>query len=228
MNEQINRADINVAVRPRLAAPASERSVPLWPAGQLFQASKRLFDVLIAIFALPLVALTGLILLLLNPFWNPGPIFFLQTRMGRGCRPFRAVKFRSMRPTSQIMRGPDDPVEADRITSLGRWLRRSRIDELPQILNVLMGQMSVIGPRPDYWDHATHYLDTIPGYRQRHLVRPGITGLAQVDGGYAEGVDATYEKTRHDLRYIRGASLGTELYVLWRTIVVVLTGSGAR
>jgi lipopolysaccharide/colanic/teichoic acid biosynthesis glycosyltransferase len=88
--------------------------------------------------------------------------------------------------------------------------------------------MSLIGPRPDYWDHATHYLDFIPAYRQRHMVRPGITGLAQVDGGYAEGVDATVKKTRHDLRYIRGSGIAMELYVLWRTIYVVCTGFGAR
>jgi len=133
-----------------------------------------------------------------------------------------------MRPVHRILRGPDDPLEADRITRLGQLLRRSRIDELPQFLNVLAGHMSFIGPRPDYWDHAKHYLDTIPGYRQRHVVRPGITGLAQVDGGYAEGVDATVLKTRHDLRYIRGNGLAMELYVLWRTIYVVFTGFGAR
>jgi lipopolysaccharide/colanic/teichoic acid biosynthesis glycosyltransferase len=148
--------------------------------------------------------------------------------MGRDCRPFRAVKFRSMRPVHRIQRGPNDPLESDRITPLGRFLRRSRIDELPQFLNVLAGHMSVIGPRPDYWDHAQHYLDTIPGYRLRHTVRPGITGLAQVDGGYAEGIDATVQKTSHDLRYIRSRGLRMELYVILRTILVLLTGFGAR
>jgi lipopolysaccharide/colanic/teichoic acid biosynthesis glycosyltransferase len=133
-----------------------------------------------------------------------------------------------MRPSHQIMRGPDDPLEAERITSVGRVLRRTRIDELPQFLNVIAGHMSLVGPRPDYWDHATHYLDFIPGYRQRHDVLPGITGLAQVDGGYAEGINATVEKTRHDLRYIRGSGMAMEFYVLWRTIHVVLTGFGAR
>jgi lipopolysaccharide/colanic/teichoic acid biosynthesis glycosyltransferase len=88
--------------------------------------------------------------------------------------------------------------------------------------------MSLIGPRPDYWDHATYYLNTIPTYRQRHSVRPGIIGLAQVDGGYAEGVDATVEKTKCDLHYIRGIGVAIEFYVLWRTIYVVLTGFGAR
>jgi len=194
----------------------------------IFRTTKRSFDIVVAIAALPLILLTALVLMVINPIWNAGPLFFLQTRMGQSCRPFRAVKFRTMHPAHEIMRGPDDPLEADRITPLGQFLRRLRIDELPQFINVLLGHMSLIGPRPDYWDHATHYLDFIPGYRQRHEVRPGITGLAQVDGGYAEGVNATVDKTRHDLRYIRGSGIAMELYVLWRTIYVVLTGFGAR
>jgi len=190
--------------------------------------AKRGFDILVAVAALPTIAAIGLIILVLNPIWNPGPLFYLQTRMGRDCRPFRAVKFRTMRPAPSISRGPDDPLESDRITPLGQLLRRTRFDESPQFLNVLAGDMSIVGPRPDYWDHALHYLDTIPGYRQRHSVRPGITGLAQVDAGYAEGVGATVEKTRHDLRYIRAGSLAMELYVLRRTVHVVFTGTGAR
>lgn len=193
-----------------------------------FAIAKRCFDVATALAALPFVGLIAVLLLLLNPLWNPGPLVFLQTRMGRDCKPFRAVKFRTMRPAGHIRRGPDDPVEDDRITPLGYLLRRGRFDELPQFLNVLAGQMSVVGPRPDFWGHAKHYLRTIPGYRQRHAVRPGITGLAQVDGGYAEGVDATVEKTRLDLRYLRESGFVMEAYVLARTVVVLLTGFGAR
>ncbi|MEE8454358.1 MAG: sugar transferase [Limibaculum sp.] len=228
MNNHIQQLDIDVAVRP--ATLAGGRGIPaaIDPTTASFRIAKRAFDLVVAIAALPLILLTALVLLAINPVWNAGPLFFLQTRMGRDCQPFRAVKFRTMRPVNRIMRGPDDPLEADRITPLGQFLRRSRIDELPQFFNVLAGHMSLIGPRPDYWDHATHYLDSIPAYRQRHMVRPGITGLAQVDGGYAEGVDATVEKTRHDLRYIRGSGIAMEFYVLWRTIYVVCTGFGAR
>lgn len=228
MNKHIDRADIDVVATPPLRAEVPQRAALSGSGHPLFRAGKRLFDVVVAILSLPVIAVIGVVLLLLNPLWNAGPLFFLQTRMGRDCKPFRAVKFRSMRPATAIMRGPDDPLESDRITPLGHWLRRSRIDELPQLLNVLVGQMSVVGPRPDFWDHAIHYLDTIPGYRQRHQVRPGITGLAQVDGGYAEGLNATLEKTRQDLRYIREGGLGMELYVLWRTIHVLMTGFGAR
>lgn len=224
MNKHIQQLDIEVAVLPEASAMHSGNLAT----GASFQASKRAFDILIALVALPFILATAMILLVVNRVWNAGPLFFLQTRMGQNCQPFRAIKFRTMRPTHEIIRGPDDPLESDRITPLGQFLRRSRIDELPQCFNVLFGQMSLIGPRPDYWDHAIHYLDFIPGYRQRHVVRPGITGLAQVDGGYAEGVNATVEKTRLDLRYIRRSGLAMEFYVLWRTIVVVLTGFGAR
>ncbi len=228
MTKHFQQLDINVAVRPATRAGRSGSPAAIDPTTASFGIAKRAFDLVVAIAALPLIVLTALVLLAINPVWNAGPLFFLQTRMGRDCRPFRAVKFRTMRPANRIMRGPDDPLEADRITPLGQFLRRSRIDELPQFFNILAGHMSLIGPRPDYWDHATHYLDSIPAYRQRHIVRPGITGLAQVDGGYAEGIDATVEKTRHDLRYIRGSGIAMELYVLWRTIHVVCTGFGAR
>lgn len=194
----------------------------------LFLVLKRGFDILVALSAMPVVLLLSALLLVLNPIGNAGPLFFLQTRMGRGCRRFTALKFRTMRPIGQIVRGPDDPLEHERITPLGRFLRVTRLDELPQFVNVLNGDMSVIGPRPDYWDHAIHYVESIPGYRERHRVRPGITGLAQVDAGYAEGVSATVVKTRHDLRYIRRLGARMELYVLWRTLYVVLTGFGAR
>lgn len=225
MNKRIHRLDVDGVVASALVddLPSIEPTPSV-----LFLAVKRAFDVLVSIAALPVLAVLVLTLLILNPLWNPGPLFFVQTRMGRACRPFPAIKFRTMRPARRILRGPDDPVESDRITPLGQFLRRSRIDELPQFLNVLAGHMSLIGPRPDYWEHAIHYLDVIPGYRQRHLVRPGISGLAQVDGGYAEGVDATIAKTRLDLRYIRQSGLAMELYVLRRTAHVVCTGFGAR
>lgn len=189
---------------------------------------KRGFDVIVALLAMPVVLIAACVVLILNPFWNAGPVFYSQRRMGRDCEPFTVFKFRTMVPAEYVERGPDDPVEHTRITRLGHFLRRSRVDELPQFFNVLLGDMSVIGPRPDFWDHAQHYADIVPGYRQRYLVRPGITGLAQVDGGYAEGIAATLQKTRFDLDYIARFSAKLECYVLWRTLCVVLTGWGAR
>ncbi|MGF1503303.1 MAG: sugar transferase [Paracoccaceae bacterium] len=205
------------------------REATLGAVGSLwFRAGKRGFDIIVVLAALPVVLGVTALLIALNPLANRGPVFFMQRRMGRDCRPFTVIKFRSMRPETPVRRGPDDPLEDGRITPLGRILRRTRLDELPQFLNVLWGDMSLIGPRPDYWDHAIHYADSVPGYRQRHRVRPGITGLAQVQAGYAEGIAATLEKTRADLTYIERFGLAMDLYVLWRTISVVVSGYGAR
>ena len=193
-----------------------------------FQGVKRVLDIAMALAMTPLVCAIGLALLLLNPIWNPGPLLFRQTRMGRDCRPFTAYKFRTMRCACSITRGPDDPVEEDRVTRLGRVLRRKHIDELPQVFNVLLGDMSMVGPRPDFWNHAIHYTTSIPGYRERHAVNPGITGLAQVNDGYAQGIEATFRKVAYDLDYIRHASLGTDLRVLLRTVKVFFCGVQSR
>lgn len=193
----------------------------------VFRIFKRSFDILVSIALLPGLVGAILVLLVLNPFHNQGSIFFVQKRMGRGCKGFQAIKFRSMRKATQITRSADDPLEVDRITPLGHFLRKSRLDELPQILNVLMGHMSLIGPRPDYIDHAEEYLQTIPGYRERHMVRPGISGLAQTELGYIEGTTATRRKVQADLYYITHRSIGLELWIFWRTLSVVARRAGA-
>lgn len=193
----------------------------------VYAVGKRLFDIgFSTLVLLPAMLVVALALLLANPFYNPGPLFYAQKRMGRDCKPFRALKFRTMRATPRDRRGPDDPVDQQRITPLGHVLRRSRFDELPQILNVYRGDMSLIGPRPDYFRHAHHYMRAIPGYRTRHMVRPGISGLAQIRHGYAEGMDATRRKTGADLDYIRNASLKLDLWIFWRTIVTVVNLRG--
>ncbi|MBW7922546.1 MAG: sugar transferase [Rubellimicrobium sp.] len=187
---------------------------------------KRVFDLLVSLILVPAFLLTGLVLLIVNPFLNPGPLFFAQDRMGRGCRPFRAWKFRSMLGAAEIARGPYDPAEDQRITTLGQFLRRTRLDELPQIINVLKGEMSLIGPRPDYLAHARRYLEEIPGYRERHVVRPGISGYAQITVGYAETPESVREKVAADLWYIRNASIRLDCWIAWRTFVTVLHGLG--
>lgn len=188
---------------------------------------KRLFDITLSLALLPVLVLTAVTLVLANPFLNPGKLFFFQTRMGRDCKPFTAFKFRSMREIAKVERTADAPLETDRITPLGGFLRKARIDELPQIINVLRGDMSLIGPRPDYYDHAVHFLNEIPGYRERHVVRPGVSGLAQTEIGYAEGIEATRRKVRADLYYITHASIGLELWIAWRTLFVIVNRGGA-
>lgn len=194
----------------------------------LYKVSKRTFDLVFStIVLLPATLIVAIVLLVLNPFINKGPLIHVQKRMGRDCKPFRAYKFRSMFVQPRGMRGPDDPIEVERITPLGNLLRRSRFDELPQIWNVYCGEMSLIGPRPDYFRHACHYVRVIPGYRARYAVRPGISGLAQIKHGYAAGLYATRLKTSADLIYIRHASLRLDLWICWRTMVTVFRMRGA-
>lgn len=195
---------------------------------RLYLATKRVFDLAFTtLLLLPATVVIALVLIILNPFYNPGPLLYPQKRMGHECRPFRTWKFRTMQPIRRGTRGPDDPIETHRITPLGHLLRRSRFDELPQIFNVYRGDMSLIGPRPDYFRHAHHYMRAIPAYHARHTVRPGISGLAQIELGYAESVDDTRLKTMADIDYIRRASISFDLWIFWRTVVTVFTMRGS-
>lgn len=207
--------------------PMDARTKGLSPKGPGFRCTKRAVDIVLSLMLLPVLGLCALGLLVLNPLWNRGPLFFVQTRMGRDCQPFQAIKFRSMRPAASVTRAANDPLEIDRITPAGRFIRKARIDELPQLLNVLKGDMSLIGPRPDSYAHAMDYLDVVPGYRARHAVRPGISGLAQTELGYIEGFEATRRKVQADLYYIAHTNLLMEAWIVWRTIAVVATRSGA-
>lgn len=191
-----------------------------------FRSAKRIFDIVVSSLLLPVLVTLAIIVCMLNPFYNKGSLFFIQPRMGKGCVPFKAIKFRTMTAAPEVKRGADCPLEVDRITRLGRFMRKSRIDELPQIINVLRGEMSLIGPRPDYFEHAVKYLELIPGYRERHAVRPGISGLAQTELGYVEGVDATRRKVQADLYYITHQSVALELWIFWRTLSVVARRGG--
>ncbi|WP_420391474.1 sugar transferase [Acuticoccus sp.] len=210
----------------RLAGPALDGEGT--GSGRWFWQGKRAFDVGLALVMLPVVGLAALILLALNPFVNEGPLIFRQRRMGRAGTPFTILKFRSMLPAKTVCRGPEDPVEVGRITPLGRFIRTTRIDELPQVFNILAGEMSFVGPRPDMLEHAHRFIETVPYYDRRHAVRPGITGFAQVLAGYAEGSAATIHKARLDVVYIRRACVRLELSILARTALVMVTGHGAR
>ena len=190
-----------------------------------FWVAKRIFDVGFSCLLFLPFAIAGLVLLAVNPVFNRGPLFYTQIRMGRDCRAFRLVKFRTMVP-SEMRRGADDPVETHRITALGRFLRKTRIDELPQILNVFLGHMSLIGPRPDLFSHAKTYRRRIADYRLRHMVRPGISGLAQVNHGYAQGVEETREKARLDILYIENAGFALEAKIFLMTLRTILRQVG--
>jgi len=193
---------------------------------KLFWINKRIFDVSICLLLIPLLIIFSILLILINYFFNSGSLFFIQDRMGKDCVAFPAIKFRTMEHTKEITRKYDDPIEVNRITSFGKILRKTRIDELPQILNVLKGEMSLIGPRPDYYIHALEYLKNVKGYRERHIIRPGITGLSQIRLGYAEGLEATVEKVSVDNYYIQHVNYIIELKIIGNTITTIMRGMG--
>ncbi len=195
----------------------------------LYLASKRVFDVVVCCASLPVFLVLCAVIYILNFFWNPGPLFYRQVRMGKDQSKFKMVKFRSMLPEeSAIKRGPFDKLEEWRITPFGRWMRKTRLDEVPQILNVIMGQMSLIGPRPEVFEFAQAYYKEMPNYHVRGSVRPGITGFSQVKQGYADCEDSVRAKTHLDNYYVRDMGWYLDLKILFWTVCVVLTSKGAR
>jgi exopolysaccharide biosynthesis polyprenyl glycosylphosphotransferase len=189
---------------------------------------KRTFDVAVAAAALFVLApLFPLIALLVRR--TPGPAIFRQTRLGEGGRHFTILKFRTMREDAEADGAPAWAAEDDpRATAVGRLLRRTRLDELPQLWNVLRGDMSIVGPRPERPEYLELLSDAVPFWTSRHLLRPGITGWAQVTGGYAADCESTETKLSYDLWYLRHRSLAIDLVVCAKTFTKLVSGSGAR
>lgn len=192
--------------------------------------SKRLFDIAVSlallILAAPLMLLTALVILIESR--GRGPVFYSQERVGRG-RIFRVLKFRSMRVdaekngVAQWARKDDD-----RITTVGRFIRKTRIDELPQLFNVLKGDMSFVGPRPERPQFVQELARQIPYFELRHHVKPGITGWAQVCYPYGASVEDAREKLQYDLYYLKNYSLFLDLMIIVQTLQVVIWGKGSR
>lgn len=192
-----------------------------------YETLKTLIDWGLVLISLPIVVPICLITAVLIRLESPGPVIYSQTRIGRGNKPFTIYKFRSMRfdrNASEQFAGESDP----RITRVGRVIRTLRIDELPQFINVLLGSMSLIGPRPEQPSFVAEFDACIPFYTYRHVVKPGITGWAQVRHGYAADTDQTQVKIEHDFYYIKNCSLALDLYIVFLTIRTMLTGFGSR
>lgn len=199
----------------------------LLPSG-LYGACKRVIDVICVLILSPiwisLILLTGLAIKL----ESKGPMLFIQERVGQRNRTFRIYKLRSMHENAD-QRGAQFAEQDDsRITRVGHVIRRLRIDEIPQFINVLKGDMSLIGPRPEQRAFVDEFEKVIPFYPYRHVVKPGITGWAQVMQGYAADADQTKEKIEHDFYYIKHFSLWLDVLITFKTIRTVLTRFGAR
>ena len=191
--------------------------------------AKRVMDFSIALaglfLALPILAVVSLLIKL----DSPGPVLFRQKRVGESDRIFTLLKFRTMRQDAENSTGAvwaqkNDP----RVTRIGGFLRKSRIDEIPQLFNVLKGDMSLVGPRPERPEFMTELKGIIPYYSERHYVKPGVTGWAQVRYPYGASVADALEKLRYDMYYIKNWSLVFDLVIVFETIKVVLLGRGSR
>ena len=188
--------------------------------------TKRLLDVLISALVLIIGFPFYLIVGLLVKLSSKGPIFFTQERIGLRGKPFKIIKFRSMHVDAEKNGPALSKDKDDRITPIGRFLRKTRLDETPQFWNVLIGDMSLVGPRPE----RQHFIDQIilkaPQYKYLHKVKPGITSWGQVKYGYAENVDEMIERLKFDLIYMENRSLIVDFKILIYTILVVIQGRG--
>ena len=189
---------------------------------------KRMLDLAIVFVSSPVTVPVVAVAAIAIKLDSAGPLFFVQSRVGQGGRRFPMVKFRSMRVDADRSGPRFADATDDRITRVGHLIRRTRIDELPQFWNVIKGQMSVIGPRPEQVAFVEAFEDSIPFYAYRHLVKPGVTGWAQVTHGYAASEDDTRDKLEYDLYYAKHCSIWLDLVIIFRTFRTIVTGDGAR
>jgi sugar transferase (PEP-CTERM system associated) len=196
--------------------------------GRGTQTLKRFVDAALAAFLLVVTAPVLAVVAIAIRATSPGPAIFSQPRVGLASLPFTIYKFRTMCQESEAD-GAQWATENDsRITPLGRFLRKSRLDELPQLWNILLGQMSFVGPRPEQPTFVRTLRQAIPYYEQRHAVRPGLTGWAQVKYPYGASVAESEEKLEYDLYYIKRLSVAFDFTIMFETVRVMITGKGAR
>ena len=195
---------------------------------EIYRIAKRLIDIIAVLITLPIVLCVMFITAIAIRLESKGNILFIQKRVGQGGKEFNLYKFRSMCQDSEKDGAKFATKNDMRITRVGKFIRKTRIDELPQFFNVLKGDMSLIGPRPEQKVFVDKFIQEIPFYNYRHIVKPGISGWAQVIQGYTADVDDTKVKLQYDLYYIKNFSIWLDILIVFKTIKTMLTGFGAR
>ncbi len=241
------------AVQPAVG-PVDVAVLTQMPQFVVYDRVRRLVDILVASVGILLTAPLFVLIAVAIKLDSRGPVFYSQRRVGRNRRRqqvemrvfgnvfrlnlrregghgqvFNMIKFRTMRQDAEAATGPVWAQEHDpRVTRVGRFLRATRLDEIPQLLNVLRGEMTLVGPRPERPEFVKQFVAQIDGYADRHWVTPGITGLSQVRQGYDRNIDDVRRKVRHDLEYIRRRSPWLDTQICWQTVSVMFTGRGAH
>ena len=191
--------------------------------------TKRIFDVISSISGFIILSPILLIIAILVKITSKGPILYSQTRVGKNGQTFEILKFRTMKVDAEKETGPVWAAQNDnRLTPIGDVMRKLHVDELPQLINVLRGEMSIIGPRPERPVFVRKFKEIIPDYEKRLMIKPGITGLAQVWHRYDETIEDVKKKVKYDLLYIKRMCIWADLNIMLRTVRVVITGEGAR
>jgi sugar transferase (PEP-CTERM system associated) len=216
----------------RLPLDGLNPSALIFTQGFNVKTSQQILRRLVSIF----VSFTGLmiclpfipIIMLAVRLSSPGPIFFLQTRVGLRGRPFSVIKFRTMRQDAEANGAAWATKDDPRVTSLGRFMRKTRLDEIPQLWNVLRGEMGFVGPRPERPEFVQWLNTEIPFYDLRHIIRPGITGWAQVRYRYGASLKETRRKLEYDLYYVKHMSIGLDLLIMFETIKTIILRRGAQ
>jgi lipopolysaccharide/colanic/teichoic acid biosynthesis glycosyltransferase len=212
----------------KLPVSELERVALMFDIGEIHRARygriKRILDTAVAAVGLLGLAILTPTVLIGNRLGNRGPLLYRQARVGKNGSEFQILKFRTMRPDAGVSEwtSSDDP----RVTAFGAWLRRTHIDELPQVVNILRGELALVGPRPEQPQYVEELEGKIPFYRLRHLVRPGLTGWAQVKYAYAASEGDSLEKLQYEFYYLRHQGLGLDLRIIGRTIRSVIGRNG--
>ena len=186
---------------------------------------KRCIDLLGAMIGLLCCLFPFLVIIIAIKFDSAGSPFYRQARVGKNGKVFKIIKFRTMFKDAESRTGPVWAAQSDpRLTKVGRFLRRTKLDELPQLINVLLGQMSLVGPRPERPEFVLRFVEIMPAYDRRHEIKPGLTGLAQLYQGYDDSANSVYRKLRWDIKYMEKMGLKMDIRLIFKTISALLRG----